>query len=107
MKVTPEELYDEWTSGESSGVSAHRAQYLREELMEYSGRYIPHRIPELESMLDRSGVRGQITKELKAAAEDDESDEDSDDAPPSDEDEATEESAESQNGGDTDEGEDG
>lgn len=69
------ELLEEWTSGEQSGMRPQRVQRVREDLREYTDLPIPRRIPEIESYVER--MKGEITKQLKAAAEDeaDESDE--------------------------------
>lgn len=65
-----EELYNEWTEGESSGVRPARVQELRDELRRHTGLAVPRRVPEIESWLPR--MKGQITKKLKQAAQADE-----------------------------------
>lgn len=72
--MTPEELLEEWTSGEHSGMRPQRVQEVRSELMEYTGMYFPRRISELEGYISR--MKGEVTKRLQEAAEDDEVDSD-------------------------------
>lgn len=69
--MTPEELLEEWTGGESSGMRPQRVQDVRDELMEYTGLTFPRRISELEAYTER--MKGQITRKLKDAAEEAES----------------------------------
>ncbi|MFB6284580.1 MAG: hypothetical protein ABEK59_11755 [Halobacteria archaeon] len=64
-----EELFDEWGEGEDSGMRPKRVQELRQDLQEATGMYIPRRLPEIESYVER--MRGHITRKLKKAASDD------------------------------------
>lgn len=65
--MNAQELYDEWTEGESTGVRPKRIQEIRDDLMDATGIHVPHRIPEIEPWLDR--MRGHMTKKLKEAKE--------------------------------------
>ena len=62
-----QELYDEWTEGESSGVRPARVQQLRAELREYTGLYVPRSRADIDNWLPR--MKGQITKKLRQASE--------------------------------------
>lgn len=65
--MTPEELLNEWTNGDSSGLRPERLQRLREEVREATGRTPPRRISELEAWQER--LKSQLTKEIREAAE--------------------------------------
>jgi len=71
--MNAQDLYDEWTEGESTGVRAQRVQVLRGDIQRHTGLAVPHRIPEIESWMPR--MKGQITKKLKQAVESDGDDE--------------------------------
>lgn len=60
----PQEIYDEWMEGETSGVRPARVKVLREELSQYTGMPIPRRVPEIENWLDT--MKGQVTRKLRA-----------------------------------------
>lgn len=64
--MTPEELLNEWTEG-LSGMRPQRVQEVRSDLMEHTGLYFPRRISEIEPYVER--MKGEVTKRLKAAAE--------------------------------------
>jgi len=66
-----QELYEEWMSGESSGMRPRRIQRLRDDLRRHTDLYIPRRLPEIENWLDT--MKGQVTKSLRETAETDES----------------------------------
>lgn len=72
--MNAQELYDEWTSGETSGVRPQRVKKLREDIRRHTGMYVPRRIPEIESWQPR--MKGQITKKLRIAAEEEAEDDD-------------------------------
>lgn len=72
-----EDLYDEWTDGDSSGVRPARVQVLRDALKHHTDMPIPRGRAEIESWLPR--MKGQITRKLKEASgltEDEADDED-------------------------------
>lgn len=64
-----ETLYDEWTSGETSGLRPQRVQELRMDIQEATGMPVPHRVHELEGWTER--MKGQVTRKLKEATEND------------------------------------
>jgi hypothetical protein len=69
--MTPEELLQEWTQGEQTGMRPARVQAVRDDLMEHTDEYIPRAIPEIEALiLNNPQKKGVITKRLKAAVED-------------------------------------
>lgn len=63
--MTPEELYDEWTSGESTGMRPKRIQKVREDLAEAIDMPVPRRISAIESWQEQ--MKSQITRKLKQA----------------------------------------
>lgn len=65
--MTPEELYTEWTEGETSGLRPQRVQQVRSELQEATGMPVPHRVHELEGWTER--MKGQVTRKLREAVE--------------------------------------
>lgn len=67
--TTPEELYDEWTSGESNGMRPKRVQTLRDDIAEATGMAIPHSVPQIEGWLETMRASGVLTKKLREAAE--------------------------------------
>lgn len=67
--MKPEELYNEWTSGESTGMRPERVQTLRDDLMQATGQSIPRRISEIEAFLNNPQWRAVITRKLEDAAE--------------------------------------
>lgn len=67
--MNAEELYEEWTSGESNGMRPKRVQAVRDDLSAAIELPVPHRVPEIESWLNGMRSSGTITKKLKAAAE--------------------------------------
>jgi hypothetical protein len=62
-----QELNDEWTDGETSGMDNKRLQLLREDIMHVTGLTVPRRLPALESWQKR--MKGQVTRKLREAAE--------------------------------------
>lgn len=60
---TASDLLDEW----ESGMRPARVQALRHDLMHHTGLIVPHRRSEIESYMTR--MKGQITRWLRAAAE--------------------------------------
>jgi hypothetical protein len=72
--MTPEELLEEWTSGESTGMRPQRVQAVREELAEYTGQAIPRRIPDIAAFLDNPQWKGTITQKLREEVGDADSD---------------------------------
>lgn len=79
--MTPEDLLDEWTSGEKTGFRAKRVQRLRQDLKDATGMAIPRRLSAIEAILNDPHHRGIITRKLKEAVKAiDEADEDSDEA---------------------------
>ena len=83
-----QELYDEWTEGDTSGVRPARLQELRPRIREYTGLYVPRSRAEIDSWLPR--MKGQITKKLRQAAEAEREEEESDDDESNDDSEAQE-----------------
>jgi hypothetical protein len=67
-----DQLLEEWTSGEQSGMRAARVQTLRDDLEEATGHTIPRRIPMIKAHLDNPQWRGTITRKLRDAAEESE-----------------------------------
>ena len=65
--TTPEDLLEEWTSGETSGMRPHRVKQVRAELMRHTDMVIPRRIHEIEGMLSNPQWKGQITRKLREA----------------------------------------
>lgn len=65
--MNAQELYEEWTDGESPGIRPQRAKQVREELAEYTGYPIPRRLPAIEALIE--GHKPQISKRLREAAE--------------------------------------
>lgn len=63
--MNAEELYEEWTGGETSGMRPKRIQAVRDDLMRETGITVPRRISDIESWKTR--MRGQVTKKLKEA----------------------------------------
>ena len=67
--MTPEELYEEWTSGEQNGMRPQRVKHVRVAFEEATGMAVPTRIHEIEGWLETMQQSGVITKKLRAAAE--------------------------------------
>lgn len=67
--MNAEELLEEWTAGESSGMRPQRIAQLRSELQNATGLPVPRRVQEIENWTDR--MRGQVTKKLKDAVNED------------------------------------
>lgn len=65
--MTPEELHEEWNSGETTGMRPQRIQRVRDDLMEITGMPIPRRIVEIEGWMD--AMKGQITRRLNEEIE--------------------------------------
>lgn len=66
---TPQELYEEWTDGESNGMRPKRVQTLRDDLAEATGMAIPHRASQIEGWLETMTSAGVLTRKLREAAE--------------------------------------
>lgn len=64
-----QDLLQEWTSGESTGMRPQRVQALRDDLSEVTGQAIPRRIPNIEALLKHPQWKGTITQKLREAAE--------------------------------------
>ena len=64
--MTPEELLEEWESGDSTGLRPARIQMLHNDLREHTGLPIPRARSEIESWQER--MKGEVTKRLRAAA---------------------------------------
>lgn len=60
---TAEELYEEWTSGEKTGVRPHRLKEIRADMQEATGLAFPRGAAALESFQRR--MRPQITRALR------------------------------------------
>lgn len=74
--MKPEELLEEWTDGEQTGMRPKRIQQVRGELADITGMPVPRRVSTIESWLPR--MKAQVTRKLREAAgeyEDDETDE--------------------------------
>lgn len=74
-----QDLLEEWTDGETTGVRPARVQALRDDLMEHTDLYVPRRVPEIENWLQQ--MKGQVTRKLREAVgayDSEESDEDAD-----------------------------
>lgn len=67
--IEPEELLEEWTEGEQTGMRPQRVQAVRDALMEYTDEYIPRRISEIEAILDHPQQKGTITRALRESVE--------------------------------------
>ena len=67
--MNAQELYDEWTSGETNGMRPARVQAIRGDLEAATGLNIPHRTENIEGWLQAMHESGTITKKLKQAAE--------------------------------------
>lgn len=65
----PEELYDEWTDGETNGMRPKRVQQVRDDLADATGLSIPHRVTAIEGWLSTMRQSGVITRKLREAAE--------------------------------------
>ena len=65
--MTPEELHEEWSSGEKTGMRPQRIQRVRDDLMDITGIPIPRRIVEIEGWMD--AMKGQITRRLNEEVE--------------------------------------
>ncbi len=65
--MTPEELHEEWNSGETTGMRPQRVQHIRDDLMDITGIPIPRRIVEIEGWMD--AMKGQITRRLNEEVE--------------------------------------
>ena len=79
-----QELYDEWQSGESTGMRPKRVQTLRDDLEEATELTIPHRVSEIEGWLETMRQSGVITRKLRAAAEGPDDEPAEEDSPPDD-----------------------
>ena len=66
--MNPEELYDEWTRGETNGMRPKRVQALRTEIREATGMPVPRRVSEIEGWLEAMQQSGTLTKKLRDAA---------------------------------------
>lgn len=73
--MNAQELYDEWTEGESNGMRPKRVQSIRDDLAEATGMSVPHSASEIEGWLEVMSSSGTITRKLRDAARE-ESDED-------------------------------
>jgi hypothetical protein len=71
--MTPEELLDEWESGESNGLRPKRIQVLRDDIEEFTGMSVPRRVSQIEGWA--KALQSQITRKLRMAAGEYESDE--------------------------------
>lgn len=67
--MNAQELYEEYTSGESNGFRPKRAQRLRSDIQDATGLSVPHRMPELENWLETMQSSGVLTRKLKKASE--------------------------------------
>lgn len=65
--MTPEELLEEWTEGEQSGMRPKRVQALRNDLQTHTGQVVPRRISEIEAFLEDKHWRGIVTRKLRSA----------------------------------------
>lgn len=63
------ELLEEWTSGESSGMDAKRIQQNAGDFREYTGYNPPHSLAEIDSWQER--MKGQVTRKLRESAGED------------------------------------
>lgn len=66
--MNADELYSEWTSGESNGMRPKRVQAVRDDLAEATGMSVPRRITEIEGWLETMKQSGVITKKLRSAS---------------------------------------
>lgn len=63
------ELLEEWTSGESTGMRPQRVQAVRDDLQEVTGQFVPRRVSEIASFLDNDQWKGVITRKLREEVE--------------------------------------
>lgn len=68
--MNAQELYDEWTEGESNGMRPKRVQSIRDDLAEATGMSIPHSASEIEGWLEVMTQSGTLTRKLRDAASD-------------------------------------
>lgn len=64
--MTPEELLEEWTSGDP-GLRPARIQQVRDDLRTYTGLPVPRRVTAIEQWLDAN--RADVTSLLEEAVE--------------------------------------
>lgn len=63
--MNAEDLHEEWTEGESTGLRPERIQQVRDELQEYADVWVPRRLSVIEGWLP--DYKAQITRGLKEA----------------------------------------
>lgn len=89
--TSAQEIYEEWTDGETSGVRAARVQTLRSDIMEHTDLFVPRRRAHIEAWTER--MKPQITRKLREAAESEAEESDDDDTADEEESESGDESA--------------
>lgn len=62
---TAKELYEEWTSGDETGMRPHRLKEVRADMQEETGLSFPRGVAALESFQRR--MKPQITRALREA----------------------------------------
>lgn len=67
--MTPQELYEEWTDGESSGVRPMRLQRLRNDIIRHTDLVPPRHIADIEDWTSR--YNGEVTKRLAKEIDED------------------------------------
>lgn len=63
--MSPEELLNEWESGEEVGMRPQRVQEVREDLEEHTGLPIPSRLTRIQLFVEIARETGMVERRLK------------------------------------------